>query len=115
MRKVLSCVDLIRNETGAQIMILHHAKQAAKDTNDIVGASRGASSIDGFAEFKWRIKTEDEDEGLRSLRFKVKSGFAHKPIYFKIVDQPNGGVTLERQEAPEKQGKKKRAASAVGD
>jgi len=115
MRKVMSSVDLIRNEVGCQVMILHHAKQAARENNDIVDASRGASAVQGFAEFKWRIKTEDEDEGLRSIRFKVKSGFAHKPIFFKIIDQPNGGVTLERQEPPQKEAKKKRAASAVGD
>jgi hypothetical protein len=49
-----------------------------------VGAGRGATAMDGFAEFKIRIKTEDEDKGIKSIRFKTKAGEFQRSFYWKV-------------------------------
>jgi RecA-family ATPase len=110
MRKVLTSIDKIRDEVGCQVMLLHHAGKAAADSNSVVGAGRGATAMDGFAEFKIRIKTEDEDEGIKSIRFKTKAGEFQKTFHWKIRDLDNGGVTLTREQY-EKSNGKRRAAS----
>lgn len=111
MRQVLSCVDHIRNEVGCQVLVLHHAGKAAIDNNSVVGAGRGATAMDGFAEFKLRIKTEDEDAGIRSMRFKTKAGEFRKPFFWKIRDLEGGGVTLSREDYAPNNGRRKAATA----
>jgi len=107
MRGILNRVEQVRDEVGCQVLVLHHTNK--------MGGSRGASALDGFAEANWRLSVEEGegDDALRKMTFvRVKAGFANKPIYFKIVNQVNGGVTLERQPIEEKQVEKKFAQRA---
>jgi RecA-family ATPase len=74
MAQVMRAFNIIRDEVGCQVMVLHHVGHRAQETDAVSGAGRGATATSGFGEFKIRIKVEDADKGIKSIRFKVKAG-----------------------------------------
>jgi RecA-family ATPase len=103
MRKVLAAIDHIRDEVGCQVMVLHHSRKGVDASTAIAEAGRGSSAMAGFAEFKMLIRTEDEDAGIKQIRFKTKAGEGQKSFYWAITDLLNGGVSLERRDYQPKQ------------
>lgn len=96
MRKVLRAIDHIRDEVGCQVMVLHHTKKGVEDDTAIAESGRGSSAIAGFAEFKIRIRTVNEELGIRQMRFKTKAGEGNKGFLWEIKDIGPNAVTIER-------------------
>jgi len=113
MRQVLKCVDHIRNEVGCQVLVIHHAKKQWEEAMTLSEWARGSTAIGGFAEFLIGVRLVDEESQVRQMKFETKAADPVRPIYWKIQDQPNGGVTLERTEWAPTKGMGQKRAMAV--
>lgn len=88
VRKVLDVLDNITVKTKCNHLLIHHTTKASK-------SPRGASCIDGWAEFRLRLDWANKQLQRRALYIDGKSTEENKPIVFSI-EQANGGIILKQ-------------------
>lgn len=66
MTTVMRAFDELRTRSGAQVCVIHHS--------NATGEGRGASAIDGWADYIFRIDKEESDEELKTLSVRTKLG-----------------------------------------
>jgi len=82
MTKVMKRFDKIRNDSGADIAIIHHDK---KDSRLGSKKPRGASAIDSWWEWKVSISPREDDENVKDIYFGSKAVQAHPPVAIEFV------------------------------
>jgi RecA-family ATPase len=102
MRRILARISQIRKEVGCQICVVHHSVKDWDDTRTLSQLARGSSAIAGFAEFIVGIRMVEEETQTRQARFETKSSEPLAPIYWRIMDQADGGVVLGTVEYEDK-------------
>lgn len=88
VRKVLDVLDEITARTKCNHLLIHHTTKNTK-------SPRGASCIDGWAEFRLRMDWFNRAQDKRALHMDGKSNEENKPIIFSIQPR-NGGIALVR-------------------
>lgn len=95
VRKVLDVLDNITAQTKCNHLLIHHTTKASK-------SPRGASCIDGWAEFRFRLDWANRQLQRRVLHIDGKSAEENKPIVFSI-EQANGGIILKQAQFNQQQ------------
>jgi KaiC/GvpD/RAD55 family RecA-like ATPase len=65
MMKIMIKFDELKEKSGAQICVIHHANAA--------GEGRGSSAIDGWADYIFRLENDPDDQALKKLSVRTKS------------------------------------------
>lgn len=89
IRKVLDKLDYLTAKAGCQHILVHHTGKDPKSRRP-----RGASCIDGWAEFRMRVTWSNQAAGVRTIYVDGKSTSDAKPINFTVRATSNGGIIL---------------------
>jgi hypothetical protein len=89
MTRVMQRFDLLAEESGSQICVIHHSNGAGK--------GRGASSIDGWADYIFRLESDPNDISIKTLSVRTKATGDVKPRqmqYWQSEDLKTSRINL---------------------
>ena len=102
MRGVLDKLNVIHQETGASLCVLHHFNKM--DKGSMTSRLRGSSAIAGWAEFLVGIAGE---ENPRKVSFELKAAAPPENVFFRI-QSGEGKATIELVQPDEVHGARSR-------
>lgn len=93
MTRVMARFDELSHLSGAQVCVIHHTNKS--------GGARGSSSIEGWADYIFRLEANPDDETLKTLyvRTKQSSNPAPKTMrYTQSADMQESRIDMVKRE-----------------
>lgn len=94
MTKVMGRFDELSRLSGAHICVIHHTNKG--------GGARGSSSIEGWADYIFRIESDTQEETLKTLYVRTKASSNPQPRHMKYWQSPDlkqSGISMVRAAA----------------
>lgn len=86
MTRVMSKFDELAHMSGSQVCVIHHTNK--------IGGVKGSTSIEGWADYVFRLEADKEDESIKTLFVKTKSTGQISPRSMKYIQ--NEEQTISR-------------------
>ena len=89
MTKVMERFDELARLSGSDVCVIHHTNKG--------GGSRGSSSIEGWADYVFRLEADAVDESLKTLHIRTKASGQPAPKqmrYEQDADMRSSRITL---------------------
>jgi KaiC/GvpD/RAD55 family RecA-like ATPase len=90
MTRIMGRFDELARLSGAQVCVIHHTNKG--------GGSRGSSSIEGWADYIFRLEANAQDETLKTLYVRTKASSNPAPKYMRYWQSPDlkqSGINMQ--------------------